>query len=340
MNDLELAEKASTGEDTLSISSPYYFEIEGAQAEGSGQEGDVEFPSEFHYGQVGHRAEDHSWSVISNSFFLAGGVSYLTLSIWDLHEPQPLGVALVCYKSITAFGAFVYLFDSMIDISWARVVQVRQKKKRYREKVMLDAINSQDKDDPEEVPRKKKKRTFFRRVRKHAGHRRALLSALFFGIASFLAVLDWCVDSSYIPSLLPFFSMSTHAYLVSAIFAITGTRSRPWCFAFSLGDADTLEDMGDIFFMVGSVVDVLLCDFHFDDKGGGWAVMSSFLWCLDACLYLWSDAVFKEALRQEKSEFYQKLEGDGDDYTVISEGGSKLDSHLLGMKGTTASTCT
>jgi hypothetical protein len=284
--------------------------------------GDLEFPSQFHFSQVGHQEEDHAWSVLSNSFFLAGSSSYLILSLWDLYAPSPTGMALACYKFVTAFGALIYLFDSMIDITWARVVQDRQHVQRYRQKIMMEAIHI---DDPENIPSTKKKATFFRRVRKHAGHRRALLSALFFGIASFLAVINWSVDNFAIVSGIPWIPLSVHAYLLSAIFAVTGTRSRPWCAAFSFGDADTLEDMGDIFFMVGSIVDMLLCDFPLDEDYAyyGWAaVISAVLWCLDACLYLSSDFVFKEALRKEKMEFLKQL--DGDEYSVTTEGGSKI----------------
>ena len=93
--------------------------------------------------------------------------------------------------------------------------------------------------------------------------------------------------------------------------------------------------MGDVFFMVGSVVDVILCDLHFDDGVCGWAVFSSLLWCLDACLYLWSDSVFKRELLNEKARFLCNLETSGDVYTIVSDGGSKIDSHLMADRKST-----
>jgi hypothetical protein len=58
-----------------------------------GDEENSEVCSEFLYGQVGHADEDQAWSVLSNSFFLAGGTCYLILSLWDLHTPPSL-----CYQ--------------------------------------------------------------------------------------------------------------------------------------------------------------------------------------------------------------------------------------------------
>jgi hypothetical protein len=168
--------------------------------------------------------------------------------------------------------------------------------------------------------KKKKKLAFLRRLRKHAGRRPALLSSLFFGLASLLAVLDWFVSISALSSetYIPLYGLSAYAYLASAICSLTGTRSRPWSSSFSLDDADSLDDMGDIFFLVGSIVYVILCN---GDDVIWWPVFSSLLWFLDACLYLRSDAVFKAAWGKEKMVFLQEQQraDHGDSYTSIGD---------------------
>ena len=155
-------------------------------------------------------------------------MAYLALSIWDSPTIVPTETTNL-YNNI--LGALIYLFNSLIDIRWAHVIQGRQKKKRHQEQVFKEVMQMNDSNDANTM--KTDEITFFRQVRKYSGHRRALLSAICFGIASFLAVLDWCVHSLDIPPVLPFYALSTHAYLVSAIFAVTGRRSRPWCVAFS-----------------------------------------------------------------------------------------------------------
>lgn len=55
------------------------------------------------------------------------------------------------------------------------------------------------------------------------------------------------------------------------------------------------KDIGDALFLLGSSMDVLLCDSHFDDNLPLWPLFSAFLWFLDACFYLRSDVITTSA---------------------------------------------
>ena len=281
--------------------------------------------------------EDHIWSTLSNSFFLFAGLCYLVISIWDGYfyieagddaksEMNNLDKAL--YDIFAACGVFGYLIDSVIDIAWAKRIRERKRINKimnnYLDGHMNDPCTSpedtikgglcgfvmpEDNDSEYIVTHTPKKRKIrvkklkkkiwsqIKRVRKHAAHRRDLYAACWFGLASVCATFDLIYSDG--GTRLPFFFMSVHFYLASAIFALTGTRSRPISFHFSLYDPDFLEDMGDILFFVGSLVDTILCDFHFDDDVSIWPVISAFLWTLDASLYLRSDKVIQMQLEEE-----------------------------------------
>ncbi len=73
----------------------------------------------------------------------------------------------------------------------------------------------------------------------------------------------------------------------------------------------------DIFFLVGSLVDTTLCDFHFDDRTVNWELLSAFLWALDASFYLRSDAVVGMELRKEK--YFYKLYNEVIDNEIHSD---------------------
>jgi hypothetical protein len=55
------------------------------------------------------------------------------------------------------------------------------------------------------------------------------------------------------------------------------------------------KDIGDALFLLGSSMDVLLCDSHFDDNLPLWPLFSASLWFLDACFYLRSDIITTSA---------------------------------------------
>jgi hypothetical protein len=68
--------------------------------------------------------------------------------------------------------------------------------------------------------------------------------------------------------------VSVHIYVSSAIIAIVGSsrivtrRNIDTCclsLATLSSDTDTLETLGDVFFLIGYLVDTVLFDCHFDD---------------------------------------------------------------------------
>jgi hypothetical protein len=213
----------------------------------------------FHpFGRPEHFEEDHSWSVLSNSVFLFAGVSYLCLSIWDVFfypdsveddSVSPLdGKQQIAYSTIIACGVLGYFVDSIIDVIWAK--RIRNRTKARKKRMKINDISLKDNDKPKKKrrfrPQKFKKKVLeqLNKVRKHAAHRRDYYAALFFGAASTSALLDWIYDCFKRESRPPLNFLSVHFYLLSAIFALTGTRSRPISFTLSIYDPDFLEDMG------------------------------------------------------------------------------------------------
>lgn len=115
---------------------------------------------------------------------------------------------------------------------------------------------------------------------------------------------------------------SIHFYILSAVISVTGKRERPWFCAGQypqllygyhvdlhqptgrplsslrqlLAEPESLEDLGDLFFLVGSFVDGILCDAHIYDDVSVWGLLSDVLWFLDACLYLRSDFIQSDRL--------------------------------------------
>ena len=239
--------------------------------------------------------ENVAWSMLSDLFFLGGSLGYLFLAIWDAISPPAFAFSEIIYHIVEATGPVVYMLNSAIDVYWANLVRTKDKMKRQLSNRQLVSPFTEENSKP------KRKKSKLLKIRKHAAHRRGLLAALSFGGAAFFAMVDLLIwyfgdyektmiagsDRAIIDAL------SVHLYLLSAIFAVTGKRTRPRTFAFSLMDPDNLEDLGDFFFLVGSLVDVTLCDFHFDDNIPFWSIFSCVLWFLDACFYLRSDFVTK-----------------------------------------------
>ena len=279
---------------------------------------------------------DIKMSILSNAFFLGGGIAYIVGTSWDwvLQGAQIDGginrLHLFLYQSIWFLGPLIYLLNAVVDVTWA--MRASRKLKRRRALLKLkhstssglssaatspasvdtaDKINNTATSEllcadslPCDVSTQKKfrakSRKFIRRIRRHFGHRRELSAALTFGFAALFAV------AAAIPSILKLYgetlvvrfnAASVHLYLVSAIFSVCGSRSTPtpsppgatalpWW-----ENADTLESIGDAFFFVASMVDVILADFSFDDAILAWPIASSLLWFGDALLYLRADFV-------------------------------------------------
>ena len=209
------------------------------------------------FGRPEHFEEDHSWSVLSNSVFLFAGLSYLCIAVWDVFfyptvqddSANPLiGAQKIAYSVVVACGVIGYFVDSVIDVIWARRIRERVKAKKRMQRIGNDAkaTNVKQYKTRRFRPQKLKRKILeqLNRVRKHAAHRRDYYAACFFGAASISALLDWIYDCVNRESRPPFNFLSVHFYLLSAIFALAGTRSRPISCAFSIYDPDYLEDMG------------------------------------------------------------------------------------------------
>jgi hypothetical protein len=239
-----------------------------------------------------------AWSTLSDSFFLVGGICYMTLSVWNIVEPE-INAAWkkTLYGLFENAGPIVYLINSVIDVRWAKDIHKTDKRKRRRQKRQ----RLQSSNDPTSEEQNKVKKEKLHRVRKFAAHRRGLLAAATFGVAALFAVLNefvWDAGNMYYnDTLVPGSDrgwldfLSVHCYLLSALFAVTGQRTKPrMCSLNFLNDPDMLEDLGDNFFLIGCLFDAIMCDFHFDDgKSQIWSAVSSLLWFLDAIFYLRSD---------------------------------------------------
>ena len=275
---------------------------------------------------------DIKMSILSNAFFLGGGIAYIVGTSWDwMLQGAPIdggtnSLHFFLYRSIWLLGPLIYLLNAVVDVTWA--LRTSRKNKRRRALLKLKhstssgvssaatspaTIDTADENSatsellctdslPCDVPNQKKfrakSRKFIRRIRRHFGHRRELSAALTFGIAALFAV------AAAIPSILQLYgealvgkfnAASVHFYLVSAVFSVCGSRptpSAPGATALPWWEnADTLESIGDAFFFVASMVDVILADCSFDDAILAWPIASSLLWFGDALLYLRADFV-------------------------------------------------
>jgi hypothetical protein len=251
---------------------------------------------------------DLFWSSLSDSFFMTGGVAYVALSLWDWIEVEEEHTSY-WYYALSLMVPLIYLFNSFIDITWAANARYTYRIKRNMKLIwkqessntVLDAMLDETTDG---IP-------WWHRVRKHAAHRRTVVAALFFGIAAGLAVLAavlrFYVDQDVNVSTEGLDMASDHVYILSAIIAITGKRTRPWLTSPSQGcnnmldNPEPLEDMGDLLFLMGSLVDGSMWYFQYGEAPV-WSFISSLLWFLDACLYLRSDLVMAERTKRKSKD--------------------------------------
>jgi hypothetical protein len=259
---------------------------------------DVSMNHVFEY--VEHYEQDLFWSFLSDSFFILGGVTYVLLALWDAVWP-PEGSRN--YYTLDVLAPVIYLFNSSVDMGWAIHAKRRVQAKRAMQEswegwLKATAKRTKKNDDGGEDSPLGLCR--WRRVRKHAAHRRTILAALTFGIAALLGVLVVALeyaDAAHFASSLD--TVSAYVYVVSATLSITGKRVRPW-FTWTqysiLNDSETLEDFGDLFFLIGCLMDVLAIILKFEEAY--WPLVSSLLWLVDACLYLRSDFVMAGRLRE------------------------------------------
>jgi hypothetical protein len=256
---------------------------------------DVDDASMSHVFQyIDHYEQDLFWSFLSDSFFIAGGIGYVILSLLDAISPSGTE-ARRCYSSVELLAPVVYLVNSVIDVEWATRVRQREKVKQAMTGSWKQWRALQTEEAAALEHSRDHGRPWYTRLRKHAAHRRTIMAALTFGIAAVSAVLAVvCSSSDFLSKWSDL--ISVHVYILSAVIAVTGKRTRPWLMSSSasmlkLNNPELLEDLGDIFFLFGSLVDGMLCDLHFDDANPFWPTLSSLLWLLDACFYLRSDFI-------------------------------------------------
>jgi hypothetical protein len=264
---------------------------------------DVSMSHVFQYIQLSE--QDLYWSFLSDSLFIAGGVLYVILSLWDaLHQQQQT----LLYKIFEILAPLVYLFNSIIDVKWAfQVKQLMGARKAVTEtwndwRLLLDLDDGEAEDDQDG---KSVCMTWYHRLRKHSAHRRTMISAFIFGIAAVFGLAAALLEVRNTNLSNVSNSISVYSYIVSAIFACSGKRTRPWLQSsdFRLHeDPERLEDFGDLLFLIGSIVDGVLLFLQLDYHSPGWGVLSSLFWCLDACFYLRSDVVMYTRLHQQHQE--------------------------------------
>ena len=273
---------------------------------------------------------DLLWSMSSDSFFILGSIIYIVLFGWDYYNYRnDLSMndsSNTWYRVVDMIAPTVYLMNSVIDIHWAEAVRMRLLNKQDMTKIWDEARSqfrgisltssglpgTNDLGGEIDVP-VCFGCTWCYRIRKYAAHRRTKMAALCFGFAASIAVLAAALRNFVLPNLQSEFSdvhwmspwlysvdsildtVSDHVYIVSAIFSMTGKRHRPWLAQSdpnnSLNnDSDRLEDLGDLLFLMGSLVDATLSVFRLKHLLL-LSIFSSVLWMVDGCLYMRSDIV-------------------------------------------------
>jgi hypothetical protein len=241
--------------------------------------------------------KDLWWSITSNLFFILGSTVYILSSSWD-YISFLFAHSTLAYHIFEWAGPTVYLINSAIDIGWATFLQSKNRNQRQHQPRDHHQLGSPSSN---KTPILSLMMMNWNKIRKHAAHRRGLLAAVSFGLAAFFGLVDlaYYYYGNYESTLIAgsdrgiMDALSIHMYLVSAIFAVTGRRTRPRAWTFTLRHPDNLEDLGDLFFLIGSLVDVVLCDSHFHNNAAFWPIFASLLWFFDACFYLRSDMLTK-----------------------------------------------
>lgn len=273
--------------------------------------------------------DDLRWSVVSNSFFITGGLCYFILTTWncvlkwdwgDTTSPSSNWI----YISLDVCAPTVYLCNSIVDFCWVEYSRLQQREKGRLIKLWEDThnqlygISSYYTNEDEEHFSSGKCR-LWSRVRKHAAHRRTLAATLTFGIAAYFGVIATILRNWYLPSMANsadhdrwvykidgIDQWTDHINVASALISMTGKRHRSW-FAPSdphgtswFHDSERLIDLGDLLFFIGSLIYALLTDFHLDHLVL-FPVLSSLFWMIDGILYMRSDML--KATKLKEAEF-------------------------------------
>ena len=111
--------------------------------------------------------DDVDWSILSNAFFVAGGLVYIIGTSWDyamynnesggnididaellldLHNILSTSQYIV-YQSIWVLGPTIYFANAVMDVKWALIVRNRDARRRHLKKLLLDIPSIIDNDD-------------------------------------------------------------------------------------------------------------------------------------------------------------------------------------------------
>jgi hypothetical protein len=287
------------------------------------------------YTYLDYYEQDLRWSTLSDLFFIVGGLGYVILSFFDVLAPALADKPVYVFFNVCA--PIVYLLNAGIDLRWAGSIKERRGKKKEMTghwndwRLMIDSPSDSDRtenagnashanDCERQLPPEQERVVpWYKRLRRHAAHRRATFGAATFGIAAaigLVAVLIEYIDDGRLvftgtsseEAAVFLDATSIHVYALSAVICLSGKRQRPLLNASSPSSSpwtspEVLEDVGDLLFFIGSLVDVIRCDYAFDDSHQpAWSMFSSFFWLIDAMLYLRSDYVMFENLKQSENE--------------------------------------
>ena len=169
-----------------------------------------------------HYKVDLFWSMLSDSFFILGGLSYIVLTAWDYYiykntsglstDDSNNGNTATnrWYIAMDLIAPTVYLLNSIIDIHWAEAVRLRLLNKQGMTKIWDDArlqlyglsFTSSSVTSTYDYSNETDVRfcggcTWCHRFRKYAAHRRTMMAAIFFGIAATLAVVAAILRNFY-----------------------------------------------------------------------------------------------------------------------------------------------
>ena len=289
-----------------------------------------------------HYKVDLLWSMLSDSFFILGGISYIVLSGWDYYTYKnniANGIPVddttnQWYIVVDLIAPTVYLLNSIIDIHWAEAARQRILNKQDMTKIWDESrfqlrgisFTSSSLSTTFDYSNETEVQNCFGctwcyRMRKYAAHRRTMMAAVSFGIAASLAVLAAILRNFFLPTFQSEYgtiheispwvysvdsildALSDHVYIVSAIFSMTGKRHRPWLApsdpnTILFNDSERLEDLGDLLFLMGSLVDATLSDLQLMHLVL-LPILSSILWMVDGFLYMRSDIVKAHKIRDE-----------------------------------------
>ncbi len=169
---------------------------------------------------MGHYKVDLFWSMLSDSFFILGGLSYIVLTAWDYYiykntssnddNNNNNNVTNRWYIAMDVIAPTVYLLNSIIDIQWAEAVRRRLLNKQGMTKIWDDArlqlrglsFTSSSVTSTYDYSNETDVRfcfgcTWCHRFRKYAAHRRTMMAAVSFGIAASLAVVAAILRNFY-----------------------------------------------------------------------------------------------------------------------------------------------